>query len=91
MLGVISIVLWVATIVGYIIYNLYQKNTKLEEIVIRQQNLIMGIGGVIAESEKVMKQLDDKIWMEGEKDIAAAFQNLRAIQDALNQFRVNNI
>lgn len=89
MIGIISISLWIITIVGYVIYNLYQKNIKLEQMVIRQQTLIQGIGGVIAESEKVMKQLDDKIWMEGEKDIAAAFQNLRAIQDALNQFRVN--
>jgi hypothetical protein len=89
MIGIIAILLWVVSVIGYIIYNLYQKNLKLENIVVRQQTLIYGISGVIAESEKVMKQLDDKIWMEGEKDIAAAFQNLRAIQDALNQFRVN--
>lgn len=89
MISIISIALWVVSIVGYIIYNLYQKNIKLEEIVVAQQNLIQGINAAIGESEKAMKQLDDKIWMESEKDIAIAFQNLRAIQDALNQFRVN--
>lgn len=89
MLGTIAIILWIISIIGYIVYNLYQKNVKLERIVLQQQDLILGISSAIAESDKAMKQLDDKIWMESEKDVAAAFHNLRAIQDALNQFRVN--
>lgn len=87
MTGVIAIALWVISIIGYIIYNLYQKNLKLEDIVIKQSNLINGLGNVIQESDKVIRELDTKIWTEGDKELAAVFQNLRAIQEALNQFR----
>ena len=86
MLGVISIGLWVLTIVGYVVFNLYQKNTKLENIVIQQASFIDALKKVIQGSDKVIKELDTKIWTEGDKELAAVFQNLRAIQEALNQF-----
>ncbi len=89
MLGTIAIILWVGSVIGYIIYNLYQKNIKLEEMVVRQSSLIQGLSGVIQESDRVIKELDTKIWTEGDKELAAVFQNLRAIQEALNQYRIN--
>ena len=30
--GYITLTLWVLTVVGWVIYNLYQKNIKLEEL-----------------------------------------------------------
>jgi hypothetical protein len=87
MTGIIAITLWVVSIIGYIIYNLYQKNLKLEDIVIKQSNLLQGLGGIIQESDKVIRELDTKIWTEGDKELAAVFQNLRAIQEALNKYR----
>lgn len=89
MLGIIAIILWIGSVIGYIIYNLYQKNLKLEEMVIRQSNFIQSLNGVIQESDKVIRELDTKIWTEGDRELAAVFQNLRAIQEALNQYRVN--
>lgn len=87
MLGTIALILWPATIIGFIIYNLYQKNVKLEAMVLRQENLLAGLAGIIGESDKVIKELDTKIWTEGDKELAAVFQNLRMIQEALNQYR----
>lgn len=89
MLGTIAIILWVGSVIGFVIYNLYQKNVKLEEMVVRQSSLIQGLSGVIQESDRVIKELDTKIWTEGDKELAAVFQNLRAIQEALNQYRIN--
>lgn len=87
MLGTIALILWPVTIIGFIIYNLYQKNIKLEAMVLRQENLLAGLAGIIGESDKVIKELDTKIWTEGDKELAAVFQNLRMIQEALNQYR----
>ena len=87
MVGTIAIVLWVGTLLGYVLFNLYQKNAKLEAMVLNQAALINGLSNVIAESDKVIKELDTKIWTEGDKELANVFQNLRAIQEALNQFR----
>ena len=85
-LGIIMLVLWVATIIGWVIYNLFTKNRKLEETVIAQANFIGGLQVMIAESDKALKNLDDKIWMESDKELQTVFQNLKAVQEGLNQF-----
>ena len=86
-MGIIAIILWVVSILGYILFNLYQKNVKLENMVLRQESMIVGISSVIGESDKVIRELDTKIWTEGDKELAAVFQNLRSIQEALNQYK----
>ena len=62
----IMLFVWIATVVGWIIYNLYQKNIKLETTVLAQANFIGGLQQLIGESEKALKNLDDKIWMESD-------------------------
>lgn len=84
--GWIMVALWAATVVGWVIYNLYQKNVRLENTVITQANFIAGLQSLIGESEKAMKSLDDKIWLESDKELQQVFHNLKAIQEGLNQF-----
>lgn len=84
--GIISISLWILTVVGWIIYNLYKKNVRLEETVITQANFISGLQQLIGESDKALKNLDEKIWMESDKELQTVFQNLKAVQEGLNQF-----
>lgn len=86
MFGWIMLAVWALTVVGWIIYNLYQKNVKLENTVISQANFIAGLQSLIGESEKAVKNLDDKIWLESDKELQQVFFNLKAIQDGLNQF-----
>lgn len=84
--GIIMLVTWVATIVGWVIYNLYQKNVKLEQTVISQANFIASLQALIGESDKALKGLDDKIWLESDKELQTVFHNLKAVQEGLNQF-----
>jgi len=84
--GWIMVALWALTVVGWIIFNLYRKNEKLENTVINQANFIGGLQSLIGESDKALKNLDDKIWMESDTELQTVFQNLKAIQEALNQF-----
>lgn len=86
MFGWIMLGVWALTVVGWIIYNLYQKNVRLENTVISQANFIAGLQSLIGESEKAVKNLDDKIWLESDKELQQVFYNLKAIQDGLNQF-----
>lgn len=86
MFGWIMLAVWALTVVGWIIYNLYQKNVKLENTVITQANFIAGLQSLIGESEKAVKSLDDKIWLESDKELQQVFFNLKAIQEGLNQF-----
>ena len=86
MFGWIMLGVWALTVVGWIIYNLYQKNVRLENTVISQANFIAGLQSLIGESEKAVKNLDDKIWLESDKELQQVFYNLKAIQEGLNQF-----
>lgn len=85
-LGLIMLFVWVATVLGWIIYNLYKKNEKLEDTVLNQATFIAGLQSMIYESDKALKNLDDKIWMESDKELQTVFQNLKAVQEGLNQF-----
>lgn len=84
--GWIMVALWAATVVGWVIYNLYRKNEKLETTVINQAVFIDSLQALIGESDKALKALDDKIWLESDKELQTVFHNLKAIQEALNQF-----
>ena len=84
--GLVMLAIWVLTVVGWVIFNLYRKNIKLENTVINQVNFINGVQSLIGESDKALKDLDDKIWLESDKELQIVFHNLKAIQEALNQF-----
>ena len=84
--GWIMVALWAATVVGWVIFNLYRKNEKLETTVISQAVFIDSLQALIGESDKALKALDDKIWLESDKELQTVFSNLKAIQEALNQF-----
>jgi hypothetical protein len=85
-LGLIMLFIWIATVVGWVIYNLFNKNRKLEVTVLAQANFIAGLQQLIGESDKALKNLDDKIWMDSDKELQTVFQNLKAVQEGLNQF-----
>jgi len=80
------VALWATTVVGWVIFNLYRKNEKLETTVISQAVFIDSLQALIGESDKALKALDDKIWLESDKELQTVFSNLKAIQEALNQF-----
>jgi hypothetical protein len=73
MFGWIMLAVWALTVVGWIIYNLYQKNIKLENTVISQANFIAGLQSLIGESEKAVKNLHDKILARERQRTAAGF------------------
>jgi hypothetical protein len=84
--GWIMVAIWVATIVGWVIFNLYNKNVKLERTTLNQAIFIANLQSLIEQSDKALKELDDKIWLESDKELQTVFTNLKAIQNALNQF-----
>lgn len=84
--GWIMVGIWVFTVIGWIIFNLYVKNVKLEKTVINQAIFIANLQSLITQSDKALKDLDDKIWLESDKELQVVFNNLKSVQAALNQF-----
>jgi len=85
-LGIISIVLWVFTIFGYIIWNLNQKVAKLEQIATKQKVIIDSVAAIVEESNKQLHQVDLTEAFKADDQIGFFFRNLQNIQDSLSHY-----
>ena len=88
-LGIISIVLWILTIFGYIIWNLNQKVSKLEEIATKQKFIIDSVSTIVDESNKQLQQVELTQAFQSDDQIGFFFKNLQSIQDSLNHYLKN--
>jgi len=85
-LGLISIGLWIATIVGYIIWNLNTKVVKLEQIAAKQKIIIDSVADIVEESNKQLHQVDLTAAFKADDQIGFFFRNLQNIQDSLSHY-----
>lgn len=83
---ILNISLWVFTLAGYAIWNLLKKTERLETIVQQQQSLLNQISTVIDESDKVLKEIDQRGTFSSDDEIGWFFKAVKEIQAALNQF-----
>jgi hypothetical protein len=88
-LGIISIVLWIATVIGYIVWNLNQKVVKLEEIAARQRVIIDSISAIVDQSNKMLNEVELTEAFKSDDQIGFFFNSLKNIQDSLNHYLKN--
>ena len=86
-LGIISIILWVATIVGFVVYNNLKKLERQEDIIRQQQQQLQDIYDVIAESDRLIVEIDKRGTFSSDDEIGFFFQTVKGIQQTLNEFR----
>jgi len=87
---IINILIWVLTIIGYVIYNLYNKNIKLERMVIEREQTLQLLSNIINESDKILLDLDRIGAFKSDDEIGYFFNTVKAIQTTLNEFAVKN-
>jgi hypothetical protein len=83
--------LWILLIHGIEVilvlgYLLISKNSKLEKIIIEQQQYIDAISIVIDESNRTIQELDNRGAFEADDEVGTFFNNIKEIQATLNQF-----
>lgn len=84
--GIVALVLWIVTVIGYVIWNLYNKNKKLEQMVINQQFFIDGVKDCMREINSAANQIDSKIWVQSDPEFLALMENIKTMQNSINQF-----
>lgn len=82
----LNVGLWVVSILVYIIYNLYQKNKKLEELVQQRDFLLQQFDQIISESDRVLKEFDREGIYRTDDTTGTYFKMISDIQKGLNQF-----
>ena len=78
--------IWVLTIIGYVIYNLYSKNIKLERMVLESEETLQLLSNIINESDKILIDLDTIGAFKSDDEIGYFFKTVKAIQSTLNEF-----
>ena len=85
-IGIIALIVWVVSIIGYIIWNLFQKNKKLEQIVVSQQVFIEDIKGCMKEINAAANQIDSKLWVQSDPEFLSLMENVKQMQARINEF-----
>lgn len=84
--AIIAISLWILSIVGYIIWNLFNKNRKLERMVINQQVFIDGIKDAMREINTCANLIDSKLWVQSDPEFLSLMENVKQMQSKINNF-----
>lgn len=86
MTGIIAIVLWCATIIGAVVYNLYRKNKRLEEIVLNQSGFVNDTLSLLDDFNALVNKIDMTMWVQSDPELLQLFENIKAIQARVQQF-----
>jgi len=86
MTGIIALVLWFVTIFGGIMYNLYRKNKRLEEIVLNQSSFVNDTMSLLDEFNGLVNKIDMTMWVQSDPELLSLFETIKAIQSRVQQF-----
>ncbi len=86
--GIIGSLVAFSIILVYIINNLLKKVELYEDIIEDQTKYLKNLSNLIEESEEYLKKLDDRGVFQSDDEIGTFFNNLKAVQDELNKFKL---
>ena len=89
MLTFIIILGILVVIFGYTTFNLLRKNENAEDIIFSLDEVITKIEENIINSEKRLKEIDAKGSFKSDDEIGWFFDEVKKIQNGLNQFKRN--
>jgi len=75
-------------VLGFSTWNLLKKLEKLEDTVQDQQRYVENISNVIEDSNKRLREIDDKGHFSADDEVGFFFENLKQIQSVLDGYRL---
>jgi len=85
---IVNILVILFGVLAYIIWNLYTKNIKLEDAVIKRDLVLIAMSDLITDSEKKLKEVDRLGAFKSDDEIGFFFTTVMQIQEELNKFKV---
>jgi 6-pyruvoyl-tetrahydropterin synthase len=82
----LSVLLFIIIILGYIIYNLMIKVEKLETINETQEKYILEFYQLVKYSEERIKEIDSKQLFQSDDEVGFFFTNLKNIQELISEY-----
>ena len=88
----LSIILFlVASLLGYICYNLFKKVEKLEQIVDSQEQYVTKFSNAVNYTNKKLEAIDAKGTFESDDEIGWFFESVKTLQSELDDFNLNGV
>ena len=84
--GIISIILWIGTIIGYVVWNLIGKNKKLEDVVINQSTFVNETIVLLDEFNVLVNKIDMTMWVQSDPELHQLFETIKQVQQRVQQF-----
>lgn len=81
-----AIALWVLSVIGYVIFNLYTKNKKLEDLLNRYVNYSSEITILVKDFDELAKKIDSQIWIQSDPELLQLFENIKELQKKSKDF-----
>jgi hypothetical protein len=88
MIIAVNIFVLILMIMCYVIYNLYTKNVKLEDALLKREGLFIAISDIIKSSEKKLKEVDRLGAFKSDDEVGFFFEAVKEIQEQLNDFKI---
>jgi len=85
---IISILIILVVILGYTTFNLLRKNEKQEDILSSYMQYLSRIDTAIKESDKRIKEIDERGSFKSDDEIGWFFLEIKKIQMILNEFTI---
>jgi hypothetical protein len=82
----IVVALWVLTVVGYVVFNLYQKNRKLENMVVKQQLFINEVMANYKEIDLLVDKIDKTLWVQSDPEFLQLIEEMKNLQGMIKQY-----
>jgi hypothetical protein len=89
MVTTIAISAWVLTVLGYVIFNLFQKNKKLERIVIDQQMFINDCVANYKQIDLLADKIDKTLWVQSDPEFLGLMEEIKSLQATMKQYTDN--
>jgi hypothetical protein len=78
-------------VLGYTTFNLLRKNEKQEDILSGYTTYLNKLSDIIDFSNNKLKEVDAKGSFESDDEVGFFFQQLKALQEILNQFNIKHL
>jgi len=86
MITIISISLWIVSVIAYVIVNLFRKNKKLENIVVKQQLFINDVTISYKEIDLLVDKIDKTLWVQSDPEFLQLIEEMKRLQSSIKQY-----
>lgn len=86
-MGLIAIILWVVTVLGFIFWNLWQRNIKLEDIATKQAKVIDETKNAVNTVTVMFDKIDEENIFRANDYVGQMWLELKALNEQLKNYK----